>query len=65
MSLSVTRFDGETWLAAVRRLAKPFGLESEVTQSFEVERKEGASEAEAALGAAIEWDVAEFERVRG
>jgi hypothetical protein len=61
MPLVVTRFNGETWLQAARRLAQPYGLESEVTQSFEAARKEGATEEDAALYAAIEWDVAAFE----
>jgi hypothetical protein len=61
MALIVKRNEEETWLEAVVRLAAPYGLETEVREEYEDSIAQGQSEEQAALNAAIEWDVAELD----
>jgi hypothetical protein len=54
------RQDGETWLAAALRRARPWGLEVEVKEVYEQAIGNGESPAAAAYAAVMEWDVAEI-----
>lgn len=60
MGPGIRRQDGETWLGAALRLAARSRLKGRVRRSYGVARKRGVSEEEAALAAAVEWDVAEI-----
>jgi hypothetical protein len=62
MALVVKRNEGETWKQTALRYAAKRGLEDEVEGAFnELAEGHGLSEREAALGACVEWDVADFE----
>lgn len=60
MSLSVKRNVDETWLDAVLRYAKPYGLEEDTRRTYECEIADGVDEALAAWRACYEWDVCDF-----
>ena len=61
VSLSLTKNPEESsWLEAVLRAAKPYGLEDEILWSYDKYIKEGDSDEDAAYGAASDWDVLEF-----
>lgn len=58
IGVGIRRDDDETWLACVIRMAAPYGLEEAVTEEYHDLIAAGRTEEEAALGAAMEWDVA-------
>lgn len=60
MPLRISRLNDETWQQCAQRYAERYGLEEEVQMSYEQSIDNGASEAEAALEACIDWDIAEF-----
>lgn len=55
----IRRADGETWLEAALRLARPHDLEDMVREHYQQGRALGVSEEEAALHAVIDLDIAE------
>ena len=61
MALVVKKLEGETWRQAALRYAAEHGVEDEVAAYFAVAVELGADEAQAALDACVEWDVADFE----
>ena len=60
VKLGLRRNDGETWRAAVARIAGKYGVARECLKLFDEGIEDGADEAEAALCACLEWDVAEL-----
>jgi hypothetical protein len=60
MALGVCRKDDESWKDCIIRLAGPYDLEQEVIESYDASIARGAGEDDAALEAALEWDVAEL-----
>lgn len=62
-NLLLRRNENETWLQAALRLAKPWGVEAEIQESYDSAIAEGISEAQAAFDACYDWDICELERV--
>lgn len=60
MSLVLKREEGQSWRDAAIAAAKPHGLQDEVAEAYDTSKQHGASDEEAAWGAAYEWDVLEL-----
>lgn len=61
MPLTMTRNEGETFRAAVERIAGAQGLASECLELFDADVAGGADEGTAAMDALYEWDCLQFE----
>lgn len=59
VSLGLRREDPYTWRDMLVKRATEYGLEHEVLASYDAAIARGAEEDDAALEAALEWDVAE------
>lgn len=55
----ITKRPDETWLEAILRYAKPYGLQEEVVMEYLKQRNLDKPEDEAALIACEDWDVAD------
>jgi len=52
----------DSWLKTLLDQASNYGLEEECADSFDKFKKQGDSDAEAALNAAYEWDILDFKK---
>jgi len=59
--LVLSRNENETWLQAALRMAKPYGMESEVEVDYHHFVSCGMEESEAAWSACEEWDILEYQ----
>lgn len=59
-ALGIKRNVDETWRDCAIRYARTYGLEMEVAESFDAHIRAGVSEEDAALGACLDWDVADL-----
>jgi len=53
------KLPGESWREAALRVAKPWGLEAEVADQYDLEVSRGVEDARAAWNACFDWDVLE------
>lgn len=60
MGMRLGKEDNETWLEAALRVARPYGLETEVKDSYNYAVSRGEPEDKAAWDACYEWDVLEY-----
>lgn len=60
MALVLKREEGQSWKDAAIAAGKPYGLQEDVAEAYDSNKKLGFSDEDAAWGAALEWDVLEL-----
>ena len=61
MSLVLRKLPQETWCTAMIKQADKWGLVAEVQEFYDIYRKNGATEKQAAFDALMEWDCLDYE----